>query len=262
MLLNLYEGVLPRTMPKSAKISLLAMSVALVLCIFLGVNARGVSAASDAAQDGAYRQINVYGEVLQHIQNDYVVTPDIPKVTNGALRGLLESLDADSSYLTPADYKAYKEDLQKTEKSGSKAQIGVVVSKRYGYATVVSVVPGSPADKANLSDGDIVEAIGVNGTLQDTRDMSLAVIQLLLDGAPGSELQIAVIRPRKADPGGGERAAGGRDDVRGIVDFVAEAGDPGSRAREPGRSEVEGDEQGRQQEDSARSARCGGRQHA
>jgi carboxyl-terminal processing protease len=200
MISNLYEGVLPRTMPKSAKISLLAMSVALVLCIFLGVNARGVSAASDAAQDGAYRQINVYGEVLQHIQNDYVVTPDIPKVTNGALRGLLESLDADSSYLTPADYKAYKEDLQKTDKSGGKAQIGVVVSKRYGYATVVSVVPGSPADKANLSDGDIVEAIGVNGTLQDTRDMSLAVIQLLLDGAPGSELQIAVIRPRKADP--------------------------------------------------------------
>ena len=63
-------------------------------------------------------------------------------VTNGALRGLLESLDADSSYLTPEDYKAYKAD------KGGKAQVGINVSKRYGYATVVSVVPGSPADKA------------------------------------------------------------------------------------------------------------------
>jgi carboxyl-terminal processing protease len=183
-------GARTRTMPKSLKISLLAASVALVLCVFLGVNAHSVRAAGDAAQQGAYNQINVYGEVLQHIQSDYVEVPNIPQVTNGALRGLLESLDADSSYLTPADYKAYKED------KGGKAQVGINVSKRYGYATIISVVPGSPADKANLSDGDIIEAVGT----QDTRDLSLAVIQLLLQGAPGSDLQLAVIRPRKADP--------------------------------------------------------------
>ncbi len=177
-------------MPKSLKISLLAVSVALVLCVFVGVNAHSVRAAGNEAQQGAYNQINVYGEVLQHIQSDYVEVPNIPQVTNGALRGLLESLDADSSYLTPADYKAYKDD------KGGKAQVGINVSKRYGYATIISVVPGSPADKADLSDGDIIEAVGT----QDTRDLSLAVIQLLLEGAPGSDLQIAVIRPRKAEP--------------------------------------------------------------
>jgi carboxyl-terminal processing protease len=177
-------------MPKSLKISLLAASVVLVLCLFLGVNAHSVSAAATAGQQGAYTQINVYGEVLQHIQSDYVEVPNLPLVTNGALRGLLESLDADSSYLTPEEYKAYKAD------KGGKAQVGLNVSKRYGYATIVSVVPGSPADKANLSDGDIIEAIGT----KDTRDLSLAMIQLLLEGAPGSELQLAVIRPRKAEP--------------------------------------------------------------
>ncbi len=177
-------------MPKSVKISLLAASVCLVLCLFLGVNVHGVRAAADTSQDGAYKQISVYGEVLQHVQSDYVVAPSIPAVTNGALRGLLESLDADSSYLTPADYTAYKAD------KGGKAQVGINVSKRFGYATIVSVVPGSPADKADLNDGDIIEAIGD----KDTRDLSLAMIQLLLQGAPGSELQIAVIRPRKADP--------------------------------------------------------------
>lgn len=176
-------------MPKSLKISLLAISVVFVLCLFLGVNTRGVSAAGDQSQ-GAYRQINVYGEVLQHIQNDYVEDPNIPKVTNGALRGLLESLDADSSYLSPDDHKAYKED------KGGRAQVGLSVSKRYGYATVVSVIPGSPADKASLNDGDIIESIGN----QDTRDLSLAMIHLLLEGPPNSTLELGVIRPRQAKP--------------------------------------------------------------
>ncbi len=178
-------------MPKSLKLSLLAFSVVLILCVFLGVNAHSVSAAgSTDQQDGAYRQINVYSEVLQHIQTDYVEDPNMPAVTAGALRGLLESLDADSSYLSPADYKIYKADR------GGKAQVGIDVSKRYGYAVVVSVVPNSPADRAGLGDGDIIQAIGS----QDTRDLSLAIIQRLLEGTPGSELSIAVVRPRKATP--------------------------------------------------------------
>src|SRR3984885_2623842 len=176
-------------MPKISKILLLAVSVVLVLTIFLGVNSSGVNAATEP-QDGAYRQINVYSEVLRHIQTDYVEEPNINAVTNGALRGLLESLDADSSYLSADDYKAYKAD------KGGKAQVGINVSKRFGYATVVSVVPGSPADKSNLSDGDIIEAI--NG--QDTRDISLAMIQLLLQGQPGTELTLSVVRPRKSAP--------------------------------------------------------------
>jgi carboxyl-terminal processing protease len=176
-------------MPKISKILLLAVSVVLVVTVFLGVNSNSVSAKSEP-QDGAYRQINVYSEVLRHIQTDYVEQPNITLVTNGALRGLLESLDADSSYLTPEDYKAYKAD------KGGKAQVGINVSKRYGYASVVSVVPGSPADKANISDGDIIEAIGP----ADTRDISLAMIQLLLEGQPGTELTLSVVRPRKSAP--------------------------------------------------------------
>jgi carboxyl-terminal processing protease len=180
-----------RNMPKIPKILLLAVSVALVLTVFLGVNSNGVSAAA-TGQDGAYRQINVYSEVLRHIQTDYVTDPNIPAVTNGALRGLLESLDADSSYLSPEDYKLYK-----AAGSGvGKAQAGINVSKRYGYATVVSVVPGGPADKAGLVDGDILEAI--EG--QDTRDISLAMIRLMLEGAPGSTLTVGVVRSSRNEP--------------------------------------------------------------
>ncbi len=179
-------------MPKTSKILLLVVSVVLVLTVFMGARGATVSAASDQ-QDGAYKQVNVYSEVLRHIQADYVSEPNIRLVTNGALRGLLESLDADSSYLTPADYKVYKAAQAKGE---GKAQVGMNVSKRFGYATVVSVVPGSPADKAGFADGDILEAI--SGT--DTRDLSLAVIEMMLEGQPGSELTVSVVRPRKAVP--------------------------------------------------------------
>ncbi len=178
-------------MPKTSKILLLVVSVVLVLTVTIGARS-SVSAASDPQESGAYAQVRVYMEVLGHIQADYVEQPNIPAVTNGALRGLLESLDADSSYLTPADYKAYKA----AQAQVGKAQVGMMVSKRFGYATIISVVPGSPADKAGFVDRDILEAI--NGT--DTRDLSLAVINMMLDGKPGTELTVSVVRPGKAVP--------------------------------------------------------------
>lgn len=149
----------------------------------------GVHAGGD--QDGAYRQIGVYQQVLRRIQSDYVTEPNMNKVTVGALHGLLESLDADSSYLTPAEYKIYKD-----RPATGVAQVGLTVSKRFGYATVVSVIPGSPADREHIADGDVIEAIGDHST----REMSLAVIRLLLEGKPGSTLNITLVRPRKAEP--------------------------------------------------------------
>jgi carboxyl-terminal processing protease len=61
---------------------------------------------------------------------------------------------------------------------------------------VVSVVPGSPADKEHLTDGDVIESIGG----QSTRELSLAAIRLMLEDKPGSTVTLSVVRPRKADP--------------------------------------------------------------
>jgi len=142
-------------------------------------------------QEGAYRQIGVYQQVLRRIQSDYVTAPNIQNVTTGALHGLLESLDADSSYLSPTEYKIFKD-----RPATGVAQVGLTVSKRFGYATVVNVLAGSPADREHINDGDVIESIGD----QSTRELSLAVIRLMLDGKPGTSVNITLVRPGKPDP--------------------------------------------------------------
>ena len=143
----------------------------------------GVHAGSD--QDGAYKQMGIYADVLKKIQTDYVTEPNIGDVTNGALHGLLEALDADSSYLTPTEYKIYSE-----RPSSGNAQVGITVSKRFGYAVVVNVLPGSPAEAEHIKDADVIESI--DG--QSTRELSLAVIRLMLEGKPGSKLTLGLFR--------------------------------------------------------------------
>jgi carboxyl-terminal processing protease len=142
-------------------------------------------------QDGAYRQMAIFRQVLSKIQSDYVTDPNISDLTTGALHGLLESLDADSSYLTASEYKAYKQ-----HPATGVAQIGITVSKRYGYAVVVSALPGSPAEKQHLEDGDVIESIGD----QSTRELSLPVIRMLLEGKPGTTVTLSVVHPAKSEP--------------------------------------------------------------
>jgi len=175
-------------MSKSFTRSVLAISVALILVVlFGGFGPAGVS----ADQNDAYRQMGVYEEVLHKIQTDYVTDPNIQNVTTGALHGLLESLDADSSYLTQPEYATYL-----AHQHEGQARIGMDVSKRFGYGSVVAVIPGGPADKAHIEDGDLIESIG--GV--STADMSVATIRLLLEGKPGSTVSIELVRPRKPEP--------------------------------------------------------------
>ncbi len=173
-------------MSKTTKVIVLTLSF--VLATFVVVGGLGVRANTN--DDGSYRQLGVYSEVLSRIRTEYVEEPNISNVTNGALHGLLESLDANSSYLDPTEYKDYK------QRKEGKAGIGAAVSKRYGYAAVISVIPGGPADKAEIESGDIIEAI--EG--KTTRDMSLAEIDGLLTGTPGSVVNVSVVRPRRAQP--------------------------------------------------------------
>jgi carboxyl-terminal processing protease len=176
-------------MSKTTKLTVLVLSF--LIAGFVVVGGLGVKADdSSDDNDGSYKQLGVYSEVLSRIRTEYVEEPNISAVTNGALHGLLESLDANSSYLDPTEFKEYK------QRKEGKAGIGADVSKRYGYAAVISVIPGGPADKAEIASGDIIEAI--EG--KSTRDMSLAEIDGRLSGPSGAVVNLSVVRPRRAQP--------------------------------------------------------------
>ncbi len=174
-------------MSTKLKVTVIASSLAILLFTIVGgfVNVRASS------NEGAYRQLSVYSEVLSRIRLVYVEEPNIAGVTDGALHGLLESLDANSSYLSAEEYKHYK-----AMKNGGKANIGADISKRSGYATVVAVIPGGPADKAGIENFDYIESI--EG--KSTHEMSLAEIRSLLSGEVGSTVNLAVVRPRRPEP--------------------------------------------------------------
>jgi len=145
-----------------------------------------------SSNDNAFRALTVYSEVLDHIQRDYVDDPNMHAVTNGSLHGLLDSLDPQSAYLSPLEYKDFKE---KTA-SNPPADSGLALTRRFGYIGVIAVLPDSPAAKIGLRIGDILEKIAGFTTSQ----MAIDQAQLLLKGQAGTTVPLSVIRRGKAEP--------------------------------------------------------------
>src|SRR5580698_4075456 len=173
-------------MNRAARIGVLCVSVVIFCYAGLG------HVLGRTPDDKAYKSLTVYSEVLQKIQQDYVDEPNLHLVTSGSLHGLLESLDAQSSYLTAREYADYKQ-KQAANVSGD---AGLTLSKRFGYIIVVSVLPDSPAEKAGIHSGDIFESVAGF----TTRDMSVGQAMNFLRGQPGTGVKVGVIRRGKADP--------------------------------------------------------------
>src|SRR5438034_3863003 len=133
-------------------------------------------------------------------------------VTAGSLHGMLESLDAQSSYLTPREYDEYKKKLA----NAGTGETGLTLSKRYGYVIVLSVLPDSPGTQAGIRSGDIFESIGGF----TTRDMSVGPAMHLLDGPPGTGVKVGVIRRGQAAPGEVDPVGGKRGKAKAVVPKV------------------------------------------
>jgi carboxyl-terminal processing protease len=173
-------------MNRTARVGLICVSLAIFLYAGIG------HVLGRTPDDKAYKSLTVFGEVLQKIQNDYVDEPNMRTVTAGSLHGLLESLDTQSSYLTPREYDEYKKKIQ----NAGTGESGITLSKRFGYIIAISILPDSPAEKAGIHSGDIFESIGGF----TTRDMSVGQAKNLLTGQPGTAVKVAVIRRGKATP--------------------------------------------------------------
>ncbi|MFI5184150.1 MAG: S41 family peptidase [Vicinamibacteria bacterium] len=140
--------------------------------------------------DTSYSQLTVFNEVVRLVLDSYVDPVNVDRAMAGAELGLTEALDGDSAYLDAEELKAYQQPVKESD-----ADIGVVLSRRYGFLAVVAPRSGSPAAKAGVKAGDIIKTI--DG--RHSRTVSVPDGERLLRGAPGSTVKLRLLR-QGADP--------------------------------------------------------------
>src|SRR6266404_4640972 len=161
--------------------------VALAVNVLIGARVY-LSSAHGAEKDSAYPSLELFSYVMEKVRKDYV---DGQKLTYqdlvyGALKGMLNTLDPHSEFMEPEKYKELQNDTQ-----GAFGGLGIVISMKDNYVTVVSPMEDTPGFKAGILSGDRI--IKIDG--HSTEKMSLADAVKNLRGDPGTEVAITIFRP-------------------------------------------------------------------
>ena len=132
-----------------------------------------------------YKKIDLFGEVLEKINKEYVDEVDQSKSMDAAINGLLQSLDPYSAYMTPESFEGMQ-----TETSGEFGGLGIEVGMEAGVVKVISPIDNTPASKAGLKAGDYI--VKINNTQVQGKSLGEAVD--LMRGPVGSSIELTVRR--------------------------------------------------------------------
>jgi len=132
-----------------------------------------------------YRKIDLFGEVLEKINKEYVDEVDQSKSMDAAINGLLQSLDPYSAYMTPESFEGMQ-----TETSGKFGGLGIEVGMESGVVKVISPIDNTPASRAGLKAGDYI--VKIDGIQVQGKSLTDAVD--LMRGLVGSSIEITVRR--------------------------------------------------------------------
>lgn len=162
---------------------------ALVLGLALALNVARVPAAGAApaadAEASLFEKLKIFSLVIYEVENKFVEKPQSDEMIYGAIRGMLSTLDPHSSFLTPEEMKEFQQEAQ-----GSFFGVGIEISIRDGFPTVVSPIEGTPAYKAGMQAGDLIIKIDD----KPTKDMSLTEAVKLIRGPKGTKVNFTVSR--------------------------------------------------------------------
>ena len=145
---------------------------------------------ADTSRQETYKQLNLFGDVFQRVQEQYVEEVTDKKLIESAISGMLQSLDPHSSYLSADSYK----DMQVKTK-GTFGGLGIEITMEDGVVKVVSPIDDTPAAKAGMKSGDLI--IGING--ESIRGLTINESVSQLRGPVGSKVKITVVRDQQ-DP--------------------------------------------------------------
>ncbi len=159
-----------------SKIAFLSISVAL-LVLLLG----GAVFGQSRQKSNIYRPLSIFAEVFDLVRSNYVEPVSSDQLLDGAFSGVTDAIDEFSYYVPPSQMAAYKNFSE-----GDDNGMGLIVTKRFGYAFVMSTVPGSPAAKAGIERGDFIEK--VDG--QPTQKMVIWQVRSALDSNRPVHLQV------------------------------------------------------------------------
>ncbi|MFQ5508005.1 MAG: S41 family peptidase [Leptospirillia bacterium] len=143
------------------------------------------------AQGSSFEQLKVFSEVLAHIQNQYVEEVDSEELLQGAIRGMMDTLDPHSSYMKRKNY----EELQ-VDTKGEFGGLGIHVSVRDKKLVVISPIEDTPAFRAGIESGDHI--LKVEG--KPTKDMTISEAVELMRGKKGTEVVITIVREGPEGP--------------------------------------------------------------
>jgi len=168
---------MPRHKSSSKKRFAIVGLLALVLVV--------VTASEAPARRSPFQPLTIFARALAYIEVNYVEPVDQKSLVYGAIRGLTYSLDPHSVFLDPEEYAILESDAE-----GRFVGVGVEVSMRDGWLTILTVFEGGPADKAGLEPGDRFMAI--EG--KDARDIRLFDAVQLIRGEPGTDVAVTIRR--------------------------------------------------------------------
>ena len=138
-----------------------------------------------------YKKIDLFGEVLENIQKDYVEDVDQADVIDSAINGVLQSLDPYSSYMTPELFKEMQTDTR-----GQFGGLGIEIGMEAGVVKVISPIEGTPADKAGIKAGDFIVKIGD----EQVQGKSLMEAVKLMRGPVETSIDLTVRRKNVKKP--------------------------------------------------------------
>ena len=178
-------------MMRKSEYALWALLVLAVLAAGSTMVSLARSQSASAANSEIYRQLDLFGEVLERVRSDYVEKPDDAKLIEAAINGMLTALDPHSSYLNPKHFR----DMQ-VQTRGEFGGLGIEVTMENGVVKVVSPIEDTPAAKAGLMSGDLITRLDKEQILGLTLQEAVEKMR----GPVNAPITLTIVRKGVDDP--------------------------------------------------------------